>query len=131
MIGHDEPEKASAPAAAPAVTAPSPSTSSSRSGGGPTTRSLQPRPADALPPPAGEQGPGEFAWELTIPPNTLAAGVYTVNFDFGVHNKRRIIDRTGGLMFELTNPAGLGRRFPAEKWNGVLRPAWTWRRVDG
>jgi lipopolysaccharide transport system ATP-binding protein len=82
---------------------------------------------DALPPPAEVHPPGEFAWELTVPPNTLAAGVYSVNFDFGVHNQRRIIDRAGGLMFELENPAGLGRRFPAEKWNGILRPAWAWR----
>jgi len=84
---------------------------------------------DALSPPAEEHSPGEFSWELTIPPNTLAAGVYMLNFDFGVHNERRIIDRAGGLMFELANPAGIGRRFPAEKWHGVLRPAWAWRRT--
>ncbi len=85
---------------------------------------------DALPPPAGEHAPGEFAWELVVPPNTLAAGTYAVNFDFGIHNKRRIIDRAGGLLFELKNSSGLGRRFPAEKWSGVFRPSWAWRRVE-
>jgi len=85
---------------------------------------------DALPPPAPLHAPGRFAWELSLPPNTLAAGTYEVVFDFGVHNQRRIIADAGNLRFEVRNPAGLGRRFPAEKWRGVLRPAWAWRRVE-
>lgn len=85
---------------------------------------------DALPPPAIEHAPGDFAWEVMIPPNTLAAGAYAVNFDFGIHNRLRIIDRIGGLAFALKSDAGLGRRFPAEKWHSVLRPSWAWRKVD-
>jgi lipopolysaccharide transport system ATP-binding protein len=85
---------------------------------------------DTLPPPAGEHAPGDFSWEVTIPPHVLAEGAYAVNFDFGIHNRRRIVDRAGGLVFELKNSAGLGRRFPAEKWSGVFRPSWAWRRVE-
>jgi lipopolysaccharide transport system ATP-binding protein len=85
---------------------------------------------DALAPPAPVQAPGSFAWEVTVPANTLAAGVYEVIFDFGVHNKRRIIERAGALMFQLRNGAGLGRRLPTEKWSGAFRPAWHWRRID-
>jgi hypothetical protein len=85
---------------------------------------------DALPPPAQEHAPGSFSWELEIPSNTLAAGMYSVNFDFGIHNRLRIIDRAGGLQFELKSGTGPGRRFPVQQWHGLFRPAWQWRRVD-
>lgn len=82
---------------------------------------------DAMPPPAAEIPTGIFAREVRIPANTFASGVYEVNFDFGIHNERRIIDGPGALMFELKNTRGYGRRFPAEKWSGIFRPGWRWQ----
>lgn len=84
---------------------------------------------DAMPPPATEIPAGPFAREVRIPANTFARGVYEVNFDFGIHNERRIIDGAGALTFELRNARGYGRRFPAERWSGIFRPAWQWNMV--
>jgi lipopolysaccharide transport system ATP-binding protein len=85
---------------------------------------------DAMPPPATEIPAGPFAREVRIPANTFARGVYEVNFDFGIHNERRIIEGPGALMFELHNAHGYGRRFPAERWSGVFRPAWQWKKAE-
>jgi lipopolysaccharide transport system ATP-binding protein len=81
---------------------------------------------DNLPPPANEVPAGTFAREVRIPSNTFAHGVYSVTFDFGIHNAYRIVDGAGALMFELKNNNGYGRRFLTEHWSGILRPAWRW-----
>jgi lipopolysaccharide transport system ATP-binding protein len=77
-------------------------------------------------PPADEVAPGRIARRMVIPPNTLAAGSYEVRFDFGIHNRRRIVDGSGTLAFHIENVAGLGRRFLTPRTQGLLRPAWTW-----
>ncbi|HEY6896855.1 MAG TPA: ABC transporter ATP-binding protein [Rhodocyclaceae bacterium] len=84
---------------------------------------------DALPPPAEEVAVGVFSREVRIPAHTFASGVYEVNFDFGIHNERRIIDGPGALMFELKNSCGYGRRFPGGR-SGLFRPAWRWQEAD-
>jgi lipopolysaccharide transport system ATP-binding protein len=85
---------------------------------------------DALPPPPDEVSPGVLACEVVIPPNSLAAGVYEVRFDVGIHNVRRIVEGVGSLSFELPNPTGIGRRYLAERATGLFRPDWQWRRLD-
>jgi len=82
---------------------------------------------DALPPPAPVVTPGRYHWELTIPPNTLAAGDYRVEFDLGIHNSRYVTQNVGGLGFRMENLNGVGRRFLAH--GNVIRPDWNWRRV--
>lgn len=85
---------------------------------------------DACPPPPDEVPAGLLARELVIPPNTLAAGVYEVRFDIGIHNAKRIVHDDGTLTFELQNPSGLGRRFLAERTRHLFRPNWTWRTLE-
>ena len=79
---------------------------------------------DAAPPPAPEVQPGTYSWELTIPPNTFAAGLYRLDFDLGVHNVRRVTTGAAALPLPLENVAGVGRRFLAH--TEVVRPNWTW-----
>jgi homopolymeric O-antigen transport system ATP-binding protein len=82
---------------------------------------------DIEPPPPREIPAGLLARELVIPPNTLAAGVYRLAFDVGIHNKKRIVSGDGSLTVEVANTAGLGRRFLAARTRDVFRPAWVWR----
>jgi lipopolysaccharide transport system ATP-binding protein len=84
---------------------------------------------DAEPPPARTVAPGAYEWELTIPPDTFAAGSYRLEFDLGIHNVRRIVRDVGTLCVELENVAGVGRRFLAH--DNVVRPNWPWRLIEG
>jgi hypothetical protein len=64
-----------------------------------------------------------------IPANTLAAGMYRITVDIGIHNVRFIagVNGEGALLFCLENLRGQGRRFPTPMMRGytsLLRPAW-------
>lgn len=82
---------------------------------------------DGMPPPPTEVPAGQHVWELTVPPNTLAAGSYRIEFDLGVHNVKRIINGPGSLLVRLENVAGVGRRYLAH--DNLIRPAWDWQRL--
>lgn len=83
---------------------------------------------DVEPPPAVDVLPGAYTWELTIPPNMLAAGSYEIRFDFGIHHKKKLVDpKFGKLSFTMENFNGLGRRFPSA-WTHLFRPDWQWQR---
>jgi lipopolysaccharide transport system ATP-binding protein len=84
---------------------------------------------DCAQPPATEVAPGNYHWELTIPPNVLAAGNYRFDFDVGIHNVGRIVRGQGALSIKLENVAGVGRRFLAH--DNVIRPDWSWRLLPG
>ncbi|WP_439625423.1 ABC transporter ATP-binding protein [Gemmata sp.] len=79
---------------------------------------------DVQTPPPTESPAGEYCWELVIPPDIFAAGRYTVVFDLGIHNVRRVIQDQGRLLFALENVSGLGRRY--QHHTDVLRPDWQW-----
>ncbi len=82
---------------------------------------------DAKPPPPPEVPPGTYAWQLTIPANTFAAGVYRVEIDLGIHGVRRATTGAAALALRLENVAGVGRRFLAH--TDIVRPAWNWEPV--
>jgi lipopolysaccharide transport system ATP-binding protein len=74
---------------------------------------------------------GEYEYELTIPADTLAAGRYSLHFNVGVHNVKRIDAEAGVLDVEVANTAGLGRHYVmGQGLEDILRPAWQWRCVD-
>lgn len=81
---------------------------------------------DSLPPPATAIAPGEYHWTVTIPPDTLAAGIYEVVFDIGIHFVKKIVQREGTLRFQVENINGIGRRILAH--DNIIRPAWKWTR---
>lgn len=85
---------------------------------------------DMLLPPDQTVAPGDFSWELTIPPNTLAEGIYDFVFDIGINNIQRLVNEDCKLRIEVTNTSGYGQRHPTEAWHNLLRPAWTWKRSD-
>lgn len=62
-------------------------------------------------PPADLIKPGKMTKTFVIPANTLAPGTYRIEFDIGIHTKKRIIHEEGSLMFSLENIKGTGRRF--------------------
>jgi len=73
--------------------------------------------------------PGELIRRFIIPGNSLAAGVYRITLDLGIHTVKKIAgDKDeGSLMFELENLRGTGRRFPTPLMRGytsLFRPSW-------
>ncbi len=79
-------------------------------------------------PPALEALPGTYTFKWVIPSNTLAAGMYRIEFDIGIHMDRRIIKQDGSLLFNLDNTDGLGRRYPLvnrKGWTSLFRPFWS------
>lgn len=85
---------------------------------------------DMLPPPDQTVAPGDFSWELTIPPNTLAEGIYDFVFDIGINNIQRLVNEDCKLRIEVINTSGCGHRHATEAWHNLLRPAWPWKRND-
>ena len=73
---------------------------------------------------------GTYIHRFTIPANTLAYGTYRIEFDIGLHMRKRIIDAEGALSFTLENVSGLGRRYatPYVKGRtGLFRPDWYYK----
>ena len=63
-----------------------------------------------------------------IPANTLAQGAYRVQFDFGIHNQKLIIqNKECDLEFSLENIAGLGRKYLIDNkgFKSLFRPGWS------
>jgi lipopolysaccharide transport system ATP-binding protein len=83
---------------------------------------------DRSPPPPEPFPTGVYTFEFTIPPNSLAAGNYVLDFDVGIHQVRRVTRGEGRLILAVENVAGLGRRFYAHS-AGVVRPDWPWEIV--
>lgn len=72
--------------------------------------------------------PGRLVKKFIIPADTLARGIYSIKFDVGIHNTKRIIGSEGGLIFNLENISGRGTRFIIDKTKGyaaIFRPKWT------
>ncbi|QQS47659.1 MAG: ATP-binding cassette domain-containing protein [Acidobacteriota bacterium] len=85
---------------------------------------------DAQAPPPNVVKPGVFNWEVSIPPNSLAAGSYEIRFDFGLHHKKLLVDpQVGILRFTVENIFGIARRFPGN-WTHIFRPDWKWHSFD-
>jgi len=84
---------------------------------------------DALPPPAPTIAAGPFAWEMTIPANTFAAGSYEFRVDIGIHNGRRLVQERFSFPIGLENIQGIGRRYQSG-WTHCFRPDWPWRRMS-
>ncbi len=85
---------------------------------------------DAQPPPPVAVPPGPFAWELTIPGDTFAAGAYEIRFDLGVHNAKKLVAEKIGFSLSMENTQGIGRRYQSH-WTHCLRPNWPWRKLGG
>ena len=73
--------------------------------------------------------PGKLIKKFIIPANTLAKGIYKIEFDIGIHGKKRIIKNEGQLFFTLGDSLeGLGKRFPLPNIQGrssLFRPNWS------
>ena len=69
---------------------------------------------------------GEFVKKFKIPSNTLASGIYTIQFDVGIHNVKRIINDEFNLVFNITNTNGLGSNFitSGKGKTSLFRPEW-------
>lgn len=81
---------------------------------------------DSQPPPAQTTQPGLYSLTMEIPGNTLSAGEYNLALDLGIHNMRRLVpESTVSFTFQLTNTAGIGRRYPNNLKN-TFRPQWVW-----
>jgi lipopolysaccharide transport system ATP-binding protein len=83
---------------------------------------------DGEAPPAPRMATGPFEHRFVIPAHTLAAGMYRIQFDVGIHNQKRIIDQQGSLTFRVDNTGGLGRRFITPALRGrvsLFRPGWS------
>lgn len=83
---------------------------------------------DSAVPPPQTISPGPFAWELTIPANTFAAGAYEFRVDIGIHNANRIVAEKIAFNLTLENLRGIGRRYQSG-WTHCFRPDWTWRNL--
>ncbi len=84
---------------------------------------------DAQTPPPVAVPMGPFAWELTIPRDTLAAGSYEFRIDIGIHNVKKLVEEKIGFSLTLENTAGIGRRYQSS-WTHCFRPAWPWRKLS-
>lgn len=84
---------------------------------------------DALSPPPVTIPPGPFAWELTIPRDTFAAGTYEFRVDIGIHNVKKLVEEKIGFSLTLENTAGLGRRYHSS-WTHCFRPNWPWKKMS-
>ena len=72
--------------------------------------------------------PGFFLKKFKIPSNTLAEGKYTIQFDVGIHNIKRIINDECNLSFSLVNINGIGRKYLIGNQRGkssLIRANWT------
>jgi len=84
---------------------------------------------DEFPPPALPVEPGEFIWKMTVPGNTLMAGIYEFRLDVGIHNVLRIVGPAEiRLGLQLENIEGIGRRYLTDRNLQMLRPDWQWER---
>lgn len=83
---------------------------------------------DHLSSPAPIISPGILTHRFRIPPNNLSHGKYRIQFDVGVYNIARIIERQGALTFSLENISGSQNRFivPHEpRFTSLFRPEWS------
>ena len=74
------------------------------------------------------QQPGKFIRRFIIPSNTLAQGSYRIQFDFGIHNLKLIVQNNEcDLEFSMENIAGLGRKYLIDQkgFRSLLRPGWS------
>jgi lipopolysaccharide transport system ATP-binding protein len=72
--------------------------------------------------------PGRFIKKFKIPSNTLAEGKYTIQFDVGIHNIKRIINDECNLSFSLVNINGIGRKYLIGNQRGkssLIRANWS------
>jgi lipopolysaccharide transport system ATP-binding protein len=71
---------------------------------------------------------GRFIKKFKIPANTLAEGKYTIQFDVGIHNIKRIINDECNLSFSLVNINGIGRKYLIGNQRGkssLIRANWS------
>lgn len=71
---------------------------------------------------------GVFIKKFRIPSNTLAEGKYTIQFDVGIHNVKRIINDECNLSFSLININGIGRKYLIGNQRGkssLIRADWS------
>jgi lipopolysaccharide transport system ATP-binding protein len=69
----------------------------------------------------------QFKRVFKIPANTLAEGQYRIEFDVGIHNVKRIIEKQCDLSFTLVNINGLGRKYlvsPSKGFASLIRTNW-------
>jgi lipopolysaccharide transport system ATP-binding protein len=74
------------------------------------------------------QQPGRVKKKFLIPANTLAQGGYRLQFDFGIHNQKLIVqNRECDLDFSVENIAGLGRKYLIDNkgFKSLFRPGWS------
>ncbi len=74
------------------------------------------------------QQPGKFTRRFIIPANTLAQGSYRIQFDFGIHNLKLIVqNKECDLEFSVENIAGLGRKYLIDQkgFRSLFRPGWS------
>ena len=74
------------------------------------------------------QEPGKFVKQFIIPANTLAQGSYRIQFDFGIHNLKLIVqNKECDLEFSVENIAGLGRKYLIDQkgFRSLFRPGWS------
>ena len=80
---------------------------------------------DNEPPPTALVNKGRMSKVFKIPSNTLAQGKYRIEFDIGIHMRKKIIDKEGELEFSLQRIKCVGQRFitPAIRGrNSLFRP---------
>lgn len=71
---------------------------------------------------------GKFVKKFKIPANTLAEGNYSLQFDVGIHNVKRIINDECNLSFSLININGIGRKYLIGNQRGkssLIRADWS------
>ncbi len=71
---------------------------------------------------------GKFVKKFKIPANTLAEGSYSLQFDVGIHNIKRIINDECNLSFSLVNINGIGRKYLIGNQRGkssLIRADWS------
>ena len=74
------------------------------------------------------QQPGKFVRRFIIPANTLAQGSYRIQFDFGIHNLKLIVqNKECDLEFSVENISGLGRKYLIDQkgFRSLFRPGWS------
>jgi homopolymeric O-antigen transport system ATP-binding protein len=74
------------------------------------------------------QQPGKLIKRFIIPANTLAQGSYRIQFDFGIHNLKIIVqNKECDLEFSVENIAGLGRKYLTDQkgFRSLFRTGWS------
>lgn len=78
--------------------------------------------------PPAEMPVGAFKKRFVIPSSTLAEGLYTIEFDVGVHMEKRFAKNECDINFTMKNVGGPGSRFPLpprlKGRSSVFRPLW-------